>query len=850
MQEAKAASSLDHPNICTIHDIGHTEDDRLFIAMACYDGETLKKRIARGPLPILEALDLTIQTTDGLVKAHGADIVHRDIKPANLMLTTDGLVKVMDFGLAKLAGEPRLTAVGTTLGTASYMSPEQVRGEDADARSDIWSVGVTLYEMVAGQVPFQGERVAVMQAIQMQNPPPLTALRSGVPLSLDRIVERAMAKRAEDRYQTVGDLRSELQRLHREMETADDTPTMTMPGAVVAQIPAVTDPAVTPSISPPPSPEKRRWPVVTVAAVLAVILVAVSVWLWPRDRGSAIPRPGNMKQITRDPGPELDPVLSPDGKMIAFAAGPLDRMDIFVRQITGGRSIRLTEGFSGNHRLPRWSPDGTRIAFRSGPGRDVGDIYVVSALGGIPRRLITPPSGKSVGYHAWSPDGKQLAYVQLDPEGNDEIYIRSVDEDTPRKIAEDLYAHTPCWSPDGTRIAFVSGNPRFVSYGNIAPSTLKVVSVAGGDPVRVTEDGAMNQSPVWTQDSRYLLYVSDRDGGRDIYRIPIDVSGTASGPPERLTTGLNAHTISLTDDGTRLAYSVFTYTSNLWSVQIPDNGPISSAEARLITSGNQLIETCGVSPDGRWIAFDSNRSGSGNQDIYRMPVEGGEPERLTTHPDDDFGPVWSPDGKEIAFMSWRTGNRDIFVMSADGGSVRRLTNRPGSDFFPDWSPDGEDLVFWSTRNERDELYVMSGDLGEIKGETPRLLTEGQFPRWSPDGRLIAYIYNWGDGELRVIPPDGGTPRVLVQEGLQNVPVPQFAAWSSDSRTLYYKAIDSDGVVSFRSVPVSGGESKLLVRFDDPSRQFSRWEFSTDGTRFFFPLTEYESDIWVMELEGR
>ena len=187
-------------------------------------------------------------------------------------------------------------------------------------------------------------------------------------------------------------------------------------------------------------------------------------------------------------------------------------------------------------------------------------------------------------------------------------------------------------------------------------------------------------------------------------------------------------------------------------------------------------------------------------------------------------------------------------MKADGSSVRQLTNHPAHDFYPDWSPDGRNLVFWSKRSGRDELYVISTDRGDLEGEIPRLLAEGVFPKWSPDGGLIAFKSRDG---LGVIPPEGGDARLIVQgKGTQNVPIPWTAAWSSDSRTLFYKAEEADGTASFWSVTVSGGEPKLLVRFDDPSRLFIRDEFSSDGKRFFFPLTEYESDIWVAQLEER
>ena len=429
------------------------------------------------------------------------------------------------------------------------------------------------------------------------------------------------------------------------------------------------------------------------------------------------------------------------------------------------------------------------------------------------------------------------------------IYVCSVDSGESNKIGEAFEPYCLSWSPDGSKIAYVSGNPLFIFgkpvIGNIAPSSIWIVYIEKGDSVQITENQYLNVSPVWTPDGRNLLFVSNQGGSRDVYQLPLNASSEPSSPPVRLTTGINAHTISISADGKKLAYSVFTYTANIWSIRIPKGEAISISEAQSVTEGNQAIEGISISPDGKWLAFDSNRSG--NQDIYKMPVGGGELEKLTTSPSDDFLPSWSPDGKEIVFYSFRTGNRDIHLMTADGGSIRQLTDDPAQERYPDWSPDGNHLVFHSAKTGNQELFVISRKSKILEWGTSQQLTfdGGHYPRWSPVGNLIAYI---ADGTLRVISPEGGDPRILVSShDPPTIPVPIFPEWSADGRTIYYKGYNTEGDSSFWSVPTVGGKPKLLVRFDDALRKSIRIEFASDGSHLFFTLTDNKSDLWVMDL---
>ena len=608
-------------------------------------------------------------------------------------------------------------------------------------------------------------------------------------------------------------------------------------------------PVERPAIPARPRRAARR---ATGAALLGLGLAAGAAVLLRNGAPGEI-RIGRTGRITAQPGLEVHPALSPDGKLVAYAAGPGGQMRIYVRQLAGGRTIAVTEGLAGDQHWPRWSPDGTRLSFEMGRA-----IYVVPALGGTPKVLVAPPppgplatgagalSDEGPGFLAWSPDGQRIAYAV-----GRGIYVRAAGGGLATRIATMDPPHSLAWSPDGSHLAFALGNAAFVyapnAIGNIAPSSLWIVSAAGGRPEPVTDAASLNTSPVWMPDGRSLLFVSNRDGSRDIYRMELGRSLHPTGPPARLTAGLEPHTIDVSRDGRILSYAGFTEYANIWSLPIPARGPLSAAGAQPVTQGHQSIEGIAISPDGRWIAFDSDRGG--NQAIYRMPVSGGEPEALSADSGDHFMPSWSPDAREIAYYGFRQGRRRLFVMPVDGGPSRPVVSDSGNQRFPDWAPDGRHLVFHSDRTGQFELYVVERDTGGRWGASRQLTTEGgQEARWSPGGDAIVYVRNTG---LWVIAPDGGAPRLLIDSKDPAVtPIPLLAQWAADGRTIYYKALDAEGLASLWSIPVEGGEPRLLVRFDDPNRPSSRAEFATDGKRFYFTISERESDIWQMELDRR
>jgi Tol biopolymer transport system component/tRNA A-37 threonylcarbamoyl transferase component Bud32 len=838
-EERQILAALNHPGIARLLDGGIAEDGLPFFAMEYVEGETITEYCDRRALGIEERLALFVRVCDALAHAHEKYIVHRDIKPSNILVTREGNPRLLDFGIAKLLApdDPSAAIVITRRSerflTPEYASPEQIKGEPVGIAADVYCLGVLLYELLTAKRPFRrAEQTAheLERAVLEDDPTRPSEAAGREPLGrrlrgdLDAIVLTAMSKEPARRYRGAAEMAADVR---RHLAGQPVTARSASPAYLIRRW-------------------GRRHRVAVGSAAAGALLAAVVATLLARAPADLVPGPA--RRVAFDEALELDPALSPDGKAIAYAEEAGSRFRIVVRQVEG-RAVPVAGTLPGSQWQPRWSPDGGRILFQAG-----GAIYTVSAVGGAPRLLIRPsrPDGW-VASPAWSPDGRMIAYVE-----NWAIYVRPASGGPPTRISQPRAAHSLAWSPDGRWIAFVSGNPAFVSgesprgssanLGNIAPSSIWVVRAGGGEPVAVTDARALNTSPVWLPAGRTLLFVSNREGSRDIYRVDLDPSGRPTAQPARLTTGLSAHTFSVSGDGQRLAYSAFTFTGNVWTLDVPRGGPVSLTDARPLTEGTQVIEGMTLSPDGRWLAFDSDRTG--NQDVYKVSLEGGDPVRLTSAPEDEFVSTWSADGREIAGHSYRGGDRWVRLLPADGGEPREIGRSPPNQRSPGLAPDGRGLVFTSDATGELQLYVVSRANNAAWG-VPRQLTSrgGWAGRWAPDGHAIAYCRQDG---VWLISPRGGTPSLLVKaDEAAGLPAPELALWSPDSRTIYYKAFDAFGHSSLWSIPAGGGTPSLLVRFDDPSRPSSRPEFATDGKRLFFTVGARQSDIWVMELrKGR
>jgi len=828
-REIEIAAQLQHPNILPLLDSGEAAGF-LYYVMPYVDGPSLRDRLAnQGELPVHDAVKILTEVVDALAEAHAKGIVHRDIKPDNVLLTGRHAL-VTDFGVAKAVneatGRQALTTAGVALGTPSYMAPEQASADpNIDHRVDIYAVGAVAYEMLTGRPPFTGTSAQQILAAHMtEEPRPPRERRGSISPQLEQIVLKCLAKHPADRWQSAEELLHELETVATPsggMTPTDTRPVRGMPGRT--------------------SGRRTGWQV-----VVGALVIGIALFVLLRPHGGLTPVTlGETRQVTLDEGLELDPALSPDGRFVAYAAGPTGSMRIYVRSLAGGTPVMVSGDLRGEHRMPRWSPDGSSVLFTAG-----FSMYVVPALGGAPRAVVTPASGGGR-YGTWAPDGQRVAYSAGNT-SRTRLIVVDVSGANPRTVVEDFDIHTPAWSPDGRYIAYVSGNFQYMYgttvLGNLGPSAIYVVPAdggdAGGNATAITDREYLNTSPAWAPDSKSLFFVSTREGGRDIYRIAIDGSGHAAGAGQRLTTGLRAGTISLTADGTALAYSVFTNTANVWSIRIPSSGPVSVSEATPVTTGTQHIEGMAVSHDGRWLAFDSDRGG--NVDIYKERLDGGDPIQLTTDPSDDFLPAWSRDDREIAFHSWRNGNRDLYVMSSDGGAETQLTTDSAQDFYPDWSPDGTTIAFHSDRTGQSLIYTMTRSNGGWSQPRAVSTRSGTQAKWSPDGTRILFVC----GGLCLVQPDGTGERQVLEpfEGDGSRWAAGYAVWSPDGGTIYFKAATQDGRHAFWSVPSSGGTPRLLVRFDDPDRPSGRQEFATDGTRLYFTVDNRQADIWVVKLE--
>ena len=818
LKEIELTANLQHPHILPLFDSGEA-GGLLYYVMPYVEGETLRTRLTRErQLSIPDAVRIAREVADALSYAHAHGVVHRDVKPENVLLHGNHAL-VADFGIAlavEEAGGSRITQTGMSIGTPQYMAPEQAMGDRAaDHRVDIYALGAITYEMLVGEPPFTGpSSQAIVAKVMTEDPKGLIIQRRNIPEPVEVAVLTALEKLPADRFASATEFAQAL---------ASASATGSRPGAR-------------------PAAARGRGRVLPIVAALA--LAGAAFWLGTRmARSAGIMSFGRATPVTWDYGLEVHPSISPDGRLVAYAAGlAATNLRVFVRPVSGGRSVPLVEDTTQTQSAPRWSPDGTRVLFLSR-----GGVFSAPSFGGPARQELARRRSGDVTWAAWAPDGQQIGYTV-----GDSLFVRAGDGAS-RFLARARELALCSWSPDGEALACGSGNLQYAlanqQFGNLSPSQLLLVHIRDGSIDTLTDRSASNESPVWVGPGR-LLFVSNRHGPRDIYALALDADRTPRGAPTRLTTGLGAHTLSLAADGRRIAYAAFSATANVWAMPIPASGAASPYTASQVTHGNQLVESYTVSRDGQWLLYDSNLAG--NADLYRIAAAGGEPERLTTDPSDDFFPELSPDGREVSFHSWRTGNRDVFVLPLDGGPVQQVTASPGvQEVGPKWSVDGRTLAYFEFEGPNDTLargaiWTSTRDEQGNWGPPARRVSRGNWPVWSPDGSRLAYAIGSVANRLFVEPAAGGEPRLVYETGARG-PRPEQIHWSPDSRTLYFKSHDASGTAEIWALPADGGTLRRVARFDDPSRPSHRFNMAVGPTHIYFTIDERQSDVWVIEL---
>ncbi len=748
-QEAKAASALNHPHIITIYDIS-SDGGVDFIAMEYVAGKTLDQLIPPQGMRVDEALRIAVQVADALAAAHAIGIVHRDVKPSNVMVSDQGRVKVLDFGTVKLTAQGEAaasdaitmggvqTGEGRIVGTVCYMSPEQAQGLPVDERSDIFSFGSLLYEMVSGQRPFRGDSsVMTLAAIIEKDPPPLSGR---LPEELERVLDRCLQKDVSRRYQHIADVRVALQELVDER--------VSQPRRAGAKAKAT-----------------RSLPWTAAAAVSVLILAAAGWFLFFRGE-PALP-PARLVSLTSYPGVEDWPVLSPDGTRVAFQwnGEKEDNTDIYVQYVGETRALRLTTDALTDG-WPTWSPDGRQLAFerRGADGRS-GTLFLVSALGGPEQRLVELP-GLMPGV-SWSADGKWLAVTvavlgrTIAPQFREGagssslapgVYLVPVAGGEPRQITfpaspgTDVFA---VFSQSGTSLAFARYD-RSLLLPDIYVQSLTPDGAAAGSPRRITRDG-LRRTPglAWTRDDEAIIYSGQPGMGLDyLYRVPVQ----GDQPPERIElAGLGAVRPAVARD--RLTFSRIMTDYDIWRFRADGgSGPlIRSSFAEWSPE---------FSPDGQRVAFTSNRSGE-TSEIWLASTDGTNPIQLTHGSGQDRGsPRWSPDGQRLAFDSRDSqGSVDVFTIDSAGGQPQRFVSDRSIEGQPTWARDGRSIYFQSNRTGRFEIWRCPFPAGPPEGCQQMTTNGGDVAVESVDGKTLFYTNL--TGELYAKPLGGGREQKLI-----------------------------------------------------------------------------------------
>ena len=839
--EAQAAGVLNHPNVLSVYGIGR-HGDTPYLVTELLDGATLRQRLADGALPERKALEFADQLIQGLAAAHDKGIVHRDLKPENVFITRDERVKILDFGLAKLApsgpdyAAQTRTATGMVVGTPAYMSPEQVHGQRPDHRADIFAVGVLLYEMLAGRRPFLGDtNVETMTAILKQDPPAIP----GVSPQVEQIVRHCLEKEPAARYQSARDL--------------------------AFQLHVVRHPS-TPTPAPVSIAQRRNVAAALVGLTFLAVAVAALTW-WLTRPAPSTPAP-SFRQLTFDSGLTTDPALSPDGHLIAYASdrSGAGNLDIWRQQLATGEAIPLTND-PADESEPAFSPDGSRIAFRS--ERDGGGVYVVSAFGGEPRLIARQGRGPR-----FSPDGSEIAFwFPVGPPYIGRVFVVPAIGGSPIPIAPTFAsAMYPVWSGDGRNLLFLGisnvqdAASDAVDWWVVPRNGSPAIKTGASDVLKRQRITETTQGLPWykPRPSEWVgndVFFSGSSGeSANLWRISVPAAtGVAEGAAERLTSGTSVESKPSVISRGRIAFASLKQDLNIWSLSVAGNVGRTTGDVQQVT-GSAFDAHTSLSADGKKLAFISNRSGHVN--VWMKNLVSGRETALTATPAHKEQAEITADGTRVAYLVAENSRLAIHEVATSGGMPQKICDDCGRPW--DWSPDGRKLLYAIPEGSRQPGMVL-GLLNTTTREKTVYLEHPDYTlaraRFSPDGRWVSFGAVSTAGVNRVIiapfPGNGAPPEdkwiTIAEETKAGLDKPR---WSPDGNLLYYVS-EADGFRCIRARRLDPATKRPSGRpFDVYHSHSARrslmnawfaWlEISVSSDKLFFNLGETTGNIWMAE----
>ncbi len=833
-QEARTAGALNHPNVLAVYDVG-THEGAPYLVTELLEGATLRDRMVGGAMPLRKATEYAAQVARGLASAHDKGIVHRDLKPENIFVCRDGRTKILDFGLAKLtapeAGDATATNLdlrdqtgeGVVLGTVGYMSPEQVRGEKADERSDVFSFGAVLYEMLSGQRAFAGASSADRaSAILKEDPPDLRAAGRNIPPAMERIVRHCLEKSPGERFQSAQDLG-----FHLETVLTESEPSASMPLAFQ---------------------KKKVFPLRWVIAGLAILAAAGAGW-WCRGRVPSVHREVSFLRLTDFAGIQDSPAFSPDGKSVTFVSDSTGSRQIWIRLLAGGPPLQITRD-AGEHLEPRWSQDSAAIIYYTPPpeGDAQGTLWEVPALGGPPRRLVSSMSSADVSH-----DGKRLTYFRLNGKQM-ELVAADRDGSNARVVMQAVVSFSyrrPRWSPDDGSIAYLHSRENWAD-------DIYVVSLTGGPPRQVTNDNTLMGGFAWLADGSGLVYSTAR-GGTVLYlpTMHLWTVSPAGTDLQQLTFGEAGDESPDVDHAGRIVVSRRHMKFDIWKFPV-DGTPLDNVRSALrITHQTGQVQTPSLSPDDREMVYLSDNGGHGNLWVMELASQATHQITYEKDPGTVVGvPIWSPDGKSITFATnrpSRMGRAVGYWLIHPDGSGLHLAVPEGA--WATWGPDSKWLYYADSSPVRDtgSFRLLKSPVDGGAAVTVRT-DNARGPALAPDGSTLYYVVPLEnlngllDYELRAARPEDGASKLLARISGERVPIWQglHPVISRDGKWLVLALDDGQGT-NIWVASTADGKLKRITDFGQ-RRTFiaRRISWSLDGKSVFAAVGEGDSDIVQMD----